>query len=42
MNCRGKDSISKVGGGGGGHGIHEVWGYLLLSTFILNTSGIGY
>ena len=29
-------------GGRGGVGIHEVGSYLLLYTFILNTSGIGY
>ena len=31
-----------VWGGGGGLSIHEVEGYLLLYTSILNTSGIGY
>ena len=28
--------------GGGGLGVHEVGSYLLLYTFILNTSSIGY
>ena len=37
--CRGRDSTSKVGGGGGGLDFHEVGGYLLS---ILNTSSIGY
>ena len=36
-DARGRDSMSKVGG----LGVHEVGGYLLLYTFILNTSGIG-
>ena len=33
--------MSKVGGGGG-LDVHEVGGYLLLYTSILNTSSIGY